>query len=80
VTPEELDVAAAPSAFPEADHDNNDTKTNQDDPRNEKRSSAWQEDREQCRAHERNGCHDEGFHKRKVVRRAVSRVRERALA
>ena len=67
MTPEELDVAAAPLVFPETDHDDNDTNTNQDDPRNEKRPSAWQENREQCRAHERNGRQHEDFHERRVV-------------
>jgi len=52
-------------------HDDNDTQNNQDDPRDEKRPSAWQEKREQCRADEHSRGQNEGFHQRQVVRRAM---------
>ena len=52
VTPEELGVAAAPLSLPETDDNDSDPKTNQDDPRNEKRPSARQENGEQSRAAE----------------------------
>ena len=61
MTPEKLDVAAAPLSSSEADYGGNDTKTNENDPRNNKRPRAWQENREQCRADERNGRRHEGF-------------------
>jgi len=62
-TPEELGVAAAPLALPETDYDDNDTDTDttQKDPRNERRPGAWRENREQCRANERNGCRRRAF-------------------
>ena len=50
--PEELAVAVAPLSLPETDDNDSDPKTNQDDPRNEKRPSARQENREQSRADE----------------------------
>lgn len=68
---EGLDVAAAPVSFAETGHDDNDTQNNQDDPRDEKWPSAWQEKREQCRADERSRGQNEGFHQWQVVRRAM---------
>jgi hypothetical protein len=52
MTPEELDVAAAASSLPETDDNDSDPKTNQDNPRNEKRPSARQENGEQSCADE----------------------------
>ena len=66
MTLEELDVATAPVSLAETGHDDNDTQNNQDDPRDEKRPSAWLEKREQCRADERSRGQNEGFHQRQV--------------
>jgi hypothetical protein len=52
MTPEELGVTAAPLSLPESDDNDGDPKTNQDDPRNEKRPSAREENGEQSRADE----------------------------
>ena len=62
-TQEELDVFAATFTLPETGHDDNDAKNNEDDPRDEKRPSAGQKKREQCRADERSRRQKEGFHR-----------------
>ena len=70
-------MLAAPLSLPETDDNENDPKTNQDDPRNEKRPSARQENGEQSRADERNDpFQHEGVHQRQVARRAMSRMHQ----
>ena len=51
-----------PLSLPETGHDENDSKNNQEDPRDEQQPSAWQQKREQCRADERSRRQNEGFH------------------
>ena len=55
MTPEERDAVSS-FGVAEDRRKENDPKTNQDDPRNEQRQGARQENGEQCRADERNGC------------------------
>ena len=76
MTPEELDVAAAPLAFPETDHDDNDTNTNQDDPRNEKRPVLGKRTASSAAPTNAMAASMKGFHQRQVVGRVMGRLRQ----
>ena len=78
MTPEELDVFGA--ASPETHNDASDPYTNEDDPRQEERPSARQENGEQSGADERNDCQHDRLHRRKLDSPAMSGLGESAYA